>query len=215
MEKRAPPEITVAIVEDWPEFRTNMHSFINESDGFECDFVFGTAEEAIEMLPAIEPNIVLMDISLPGISGIECIRRIKAAIPKTQFLMLTVFDDDENIFDALKAGASGYMLKKNSPEKILEAVEELHNGGSPMSSEIARKVVMSFKNIETLNNELAALSPRENEVLTSLAKGYMYKEIADKCDISIETVKKHCHKIYEKLQVQSKTEAINKFYGKK
>ncbi len=154
-----------------------------------------------------------MDINLPGMSGVECIEKLKAKSPEIQFMMFTIYEDSEQVFDALSAGASGYLLKKTKPEKIIEAIKELHEGGAPMTAGIARRVVGSFQKQAHTSSEKSKLSARENEVLHFLAKGLLYKEIGTKLGISFGTVRQHIHKIYEKLHVQNKTEAINKVYG--
>ncbi|MFI5185566.1 MAG: response regulator [Chitinophagales bacterium] len=205
--------IHVVIIEDIPEIREGLQMLINGSDGFSCKNTFAAAEPAINELPLLNPDVVLMDIHLPGISGIEAVRKLKSLCDGTQFIMSTVYEDDENIFESLKAGASGYLLKKTAPSKILDAIVEVHNGGSPMSSQIARKVIASFQHKDSID-ETDVLTPKEKEILKQLAKGLRYKEIADEMKISIETVRSHARKIYEKLQVQSRTEALNKVYGR-
>ena len=207
--------ITVAIVEDMNEIRETLNHFINKDKEMKVIGSFQTAEEASEALPALQPDLVVMDISLPGMSGIECIRRIKPICPRTQFMMFTVYENDEKVFEALKAGAAGYMLKKHGSQKIIEALKELHSGGAPMSAEIARKVVSVFQEHIQLENELAPLlTSRENEVLRLLATGLLYKEISQHLNISHNTVKQHIHNVYEKLHVQNRTEALNKFFGR-
>jgi DNA-binding NarL/FixJ family response regulator len=166
-------------------------------------------------MPGQKPDIVIMDISLPGMSGIECIREIKGKLPATQFMMFTVYENDEKVFEALKAGASGYLLKNTGLVQMIEALKELHNGGSPMSANIARKLVRVFHEQENNASVVEVLSQRENEILQLLAKGLLYKEIADQLHISTSTVRQHIHKIYEKLHVQNRTEAINKAFGNK
>jgi DNA-binding NarL/FixJ family response regulator len=156
-----------------------------------------------------------MDINLPGMTGIECIRRIRSSTPGMLFMMFTVYEDNDQVFEALKAGASGYLLKKTAPAQIIDAIRELYHGGSPMSAQIARKLVAHFQEDSRPRNDDDALSPREREVLENLAKGMLYKEIADRLDISFHTVRQHIRNIYEKLHVQNKTEAINKVYGKR
>jgi DNA-binding NarL/FixJ family response regulator len=153
-----------------------------------------------------------MDIHLPGISGIECVKQLKPVLPQTQFMMCTVYEDNENVFDSLCAGASGYLLKNNPPGKITDAIIDLYHGGSPMSSTIARKVINAFQPVFQKNKEAESLTKRELELLELLAKGYRYKEIADKLFISFETVRTHIHNIYEKLHVQSRIEAVNKVF---
>ena len=189
-----------------------MISLLTKDERFQVLASFGNAETAVEELQAWQPDIVIMDINLPGMNGIDCIRKIKTQCPKTQFIMFTIYEDDEKVFEALVAGASGYLLKKTSFEKICESLVELSEGGSPMSTQIARKVINRLRSTET-TNELEVLSPRENDVLSHLAKGLLYKEIANKLNISTNTVRQHIHKIYEKLHVQNRTEAINKAFG--
>jgi DNA-binding NarL/FixJ family response regulator len=205
--------IHVAIVEDIKDIREAMRVLIDGSSGFDCNHVFENAEAAIEALPNINPDVVLMDINLPGMSGIECISKLKQQLPHTQFMMCTVYDDDDNIFDALQAGATGYILKRTSPAQILEAIRDLHHGGSPMSSEIARRVVASLQK-KNKNEHTEILSSREKEILKLLAEGYIYKEIAGKLFVGLETVKTHIHNIYEKLQVQNRAEALKKVYSR-
>jgi DNA-binding NarL/FixJ family response regulator len=205
--------IHVVIIEDIKDIREGLQLLIGGSDGFSCSKTFATAEEAINELPKLCPDVALMDIHLPGMNGIEAVRKLKHLCPGTQFIMSTVYEDDENIFESLKAGASGYLLKKTAPLKILDAITEVHNGGSPMSSQIARKVIASFQHKDSID-ETTILTPKEKEILKELSKGLRYKEIADEMKVSIETVRSHARKIYEKLQVQSRTEALNKVYGR-
>lgn len=205
--------IQVAIVEDIREIKEGLELLIDSSEGFRCIKTYSNAEEAIVDLPRINPDVVLMDINLPGINGIEAVRSLKPKIPATQFIMSTVYEDDENIFESLKAGASGYLLKKTAPSKILESITEVVNGGSPMSSQIARKVISSFQQKNSIEDS-SLLTQREKEILKLLARGLRYKEIAAELTISIDTVRTHTRHIYEKLQVQSRIEAINKVLGK-
>jgi len=204
--------IRVAIVEDDHDIRQSFESIIGSTLGFDCAKTYDNAEAAVADIPHLKPDVVIMDIHLPGMSGIEAVRILKAEMPDLQIAMCTVYEDDEHIFNALRAGASGYLLKRTTPEKLLEALSDLHNGGSPMSGEIARRVVASFQKKAVPSPELAALTPREKEILDLLAKGYLYKEIAAELFISIETVKRHIHNIYEKLHVQTRTEALNKVF---
>jgi DNA-binding NarL/FixJ family response regulator len=207
------PPITIAIVEDLDEVREGLRSFINSDPDLEVVDTFSNAEQASFSIPNNQPDIVIMDINLPGISGIECILEIKDKCPGTQFMMFTVYENDDKVFEALKAGASGYLLKKTPPAAIVQSLKDLYHGGSPMSSNIARKLVSSYQTKET-NSHSLLLSPRENEILELLAKGLLYKEIADKLSIATGTVRQHIHKIYEKLHVENRTEAINKVRGK-
>ncbi|MBS1530656.1 MAG: response regulator transcription factor [Bacteroidetes bacterium] len=205
--------IAVAIVEDIKEIREGLKILINLSEGFSCEDVYSTAEQALERLPRSQTDVVLMDINLPGINGIECVKQLKPMMPDTQFIMSTVYEDDENIYESLKAGATGYLLKKTVPARILEAIAEVYEGGSPMSTQIARRVIASFQKEDSIEaSEL--LTSREKEILKNLSEGLRYKEIAAKLKISIETVRTHARRIYEKLHVQSRTEALNKVYGK-
>jgi len=211
-------DITICIVDDNKDIRSALEQIIIMSDGYELLGSFSSADEALEEIPALKPKIVLMDINLgEGENGIQCVRQLKSEYPEILFMMCTVYEDDEKIFEALSAGASGYILKKTAPHKLLEAIRELQDGGAPMSSQIARKVVAAFQQkpggaaaTETLN----LLSNREKEILELLAKGMLYKEIAASLYISQETVRKHVYHIYEKLHVNNRVEAINKFFGR-
>ncbi|CAN5850386.1 response regulator transcription factor [soil metagenome] len=205
-------KIKVGIVEDTKDIREGLAMLIDASEGFSCTHSFPTAEDAIKTLPADPPDVVLMDINLPGMQGPECVKILKALCPQTQFLMCTVYEEDEHIFESLKAGANGYVLKKTAPDKLLEAIADIFQGGSPMTGGIARKVIASLQ--PSAQTKPAELSLREFEILESLAKGYRYKEIADKLFISIDTVRSHIRNIYEKLQVHSRTEALNKVFPK-
>lgn len=203
--------IKVGIVEDDLHIRESLRLLVNGTPGFSCLHVFESSEEAIDQLPGLNLNVVLMDIHLPGKSGINCIIQLKPLCKETSFLMCTSYEDTESVFTALKAGASGYIIKNTPPSKILEAITDIYQGGSPMSSHIARKIVQSFQTTEN-NTILESLSKRENEILIALSKGLRYKEISDQLCISTETVRKHIRNIYQKLQVQSRTEALNKAY---
>jgi DNA-binding NarL/FixJ family response regulator len=204
--------ITICIIEDILEIQNGLKSIIQSNAKFELLKCFDNAEDAITELPQLQPNIVITDINLPAKSGIECVAEINHNHPDIQFIMFTIYEDNDQVFEALKAGASGYILKNTSPEKIIESLVELHDGGSPMSPKIARKVLNTFNNQTSSVDEL--ISPREKEVLELLSKGFLYKEIADKLNISMSTVKRHLNHIYQKLQVQNKTEAINKMLGR-
>ncbi len=173
---------------------------------------FSNAEEALDTIPHLMLELVIMDIELPGISGIECVAKLKSLCPKTQFMMFTVFEESEHVFDALSAGAGGYMLKTSSEEEIIAALNELHEGGSPMSPLIARKVVASFQKQKQEAKHVESLTARELEILQLLSEGLLYKEISVKIEISIGSVKQHLHRIYEKLHVNNRTEAINKVF---
>lgn len=205
--------IKAAIVEDITDIRDALRVLINGSAGFSCIHTYDSAEAAIENPPPPDTDVILMDINLPGKSGIECVEILKEKLPHTQFMMCTIYDDDENIFNALSMGATGYLLKRTSPAQILEAMRELRNGGSPMSTEIARKVVASLQK-KKLFRHAEILTAREKEILSHLAKGFLYKEIAGVLSISTETVRKHIHNIYGKLQVQTRTEALNKVFAR-
>jgi len=203
--------IRVIIVEDDQAVREGLQILINGSEGYNCIAACSSAEEALKILPQLLPHVVLMDINLPGMNGIECVVCIKNAYPDIQVMMLTVFDNTDEIYKSLAAGATGYLLKKTPPAKLLEAISELVNGGSPMSGEIARKVVQTFLKPALHQFPEANLTPREEEILSYLAKGYLYKEIANTLFINIETVRTHIHKIYQKLQVRTRTEVLLKY----
>jgi DNA-binding NarL/FixJ family response regulator len=202
--------ISIVIVEDLSEVREGLNQFLSLNNEFKVLDTFQTGEEAVYDIPKLQPDIVIMDISLPGINGIECIRQVKHKSPRTQFMMFTVYENDEKVFEALKAGASGYLLKNTGLLEMVEALKELHNGGSPMSANIARKLVTVFREKERDTLPVEALTKRENEILELLSRGLLYKEIAEKLGISTGTVRQHIHKIYEKLHVANRTEAINK-----
>jgi DNA-binding NarL/FixJ family response regulator len=206
--------ITVSIVEDDDSIRESLAILINGSSGFHCVSTYRNAEDALENIPLEMPDAVLMDINLPRMSGIECVQQLKTIVPNLQIIMLTVYEDADQVFESLKVGASGYLLKRTSPAKLLEAIEEVYRGGSPMSSQIARKVVQSFHKAERPLQEMESLTKREQEILAHLAKGYRYKEIADALFISVDTVRSHLRSIYEKLQVRSRTEAVLKYLQK-
>jgi DNA-binding NarL/FixJ family response regulator len=202
--------IEVMIVEDDKAVREGLQFLINGSDGFRCMAACCSGEEALGEISRQQPQVVLMDINLPGMNGIECVVGIKNSYPEIQVMMLTVFDNSDEIFKSLAAGATGYMLKKTPPAKLLESIHELINGGSPMSGEIARKVVQTFSKPPDRHFPEFILTPREEEILAYLSKGYLYKEIAAELFISIETVRTHIRKIYQKLQVRTRTEALLK-----
>lgn len=204
-------DLKIGIVEDEKSIRESVAYLINESEGFSCEDVFDTAEVAIKKIPKLNLDVVLMDIHLPDKTGIQCVEKLFPLCPNTQFIMFTSFEDTELVFNALKAGAKGYLTKTTQPSKILEAIIEVYNGGSPMSSNIARKVVTSFHHTEK-NNELEKLTDREKQILEYLSKGLRYKEIATQLFVSAETIRTHVRNIYDKLQVNSRTEAINKAY---
>ncbi|MFN2438866.1 MAG: response regulator [Chitinophagaceae bacterium] len=203
--------IRVAVIEDLENYRNALQVLLNGSEGFTCAGAYETAETAIKGINALQPDIALVDINLPVMNGIELVKFIKKESPATLCMMCTAYDEDDKIFKALEAGAHGYILKSTSPAKLLEAIIDLKNGGSPMSNEIARKVVTTFN--KKINPELAQLTQREQEVLALLAEGLLYKEIAARLTLSIETVKRHCFNIYQKLHVSNRSEAIGKYYG--
>jgi DNA-binding NarL/FixJ family response regulator len=200
--------ISVAIVEDDVPAREILAGWIRDADGFKCAGEYDDAETALARLPVENPSVVLFDINLPGMNGIECVRRLKPRLPHTQFVMVTVYEDANHIFDALSAGASGYMLKQTKRSELIDALKDVHAGGSPMSSQIARKVVQSFRRTESETDGTNDLSPREREVIELLARGYLYKEIAEKLTISVPTVNTYIRRIYEKLHVRSRAQAV-------
>ena len=206
--------IRVAIVEDNDSIRDSLALILDGSPGLKCCGAWPSAEEALANLPRQPVDVALMDINLPGLSGIECVRQLKAALPTLQFIMLTIEDDSRKVFDSLKAGASGYLLKSLPPAQIVAAVEEVHRGGSPMSSQIARMLVQQFQQAGRGNSELARLTPREEEVLGLAVKGYRSKEIADALSLGVQTVQTHFRNIYEKLQVRSRAEAVARYLGR-
>ncbi len=203
--------ITISIVEDNDQLRGTLARVLNRAEGFQCISQFANAEDALKTLPQDKPNVVLMDINLPGMNGVECVRQLKPLCPTTQVIMLTVYEDTENIFNALAAGATGYMLKRTPRAELIEAIRDVLKGGSPMTTHIARKVVQSFQRSVASTQSTEDLSPREREVLDCLAQGFLYKEIAEKLAISYETVHTYIRRIYEKLQVRTRTEAVAKF----
>lgn len=212
-------EISVCVVDDNRELRIALEEIISMSDGFKCISIISSAEDAINQIPVLKPEVVLMDINLgTEETGIDVVRVLKPRIPDTNFMMCTVYEEDEKIFEALSAGASGYILKKTNPSKMLDSIRELYEGGAPMSSQIARKVVAAFQqqqsHIVNDGDNLDMLSSREKEILEYLSRGLMYKEIASQLFLSPETVRKHVYHIYEKLHVNNRVAAVNKFYGR-
>lgn len=204
--------ITVSIVEDDGPARQILADWIDRAEGFRCIGQYGNAEAALAKLPEENPRVVLMDINLPGMNGIECVRQLKRMLPTAQFVMLTVYEDADHIFNALAAGATGYLLKQTPRNELLAALNQVHSGGSPMTSNIARKVVQSFQQQwQPGASEDGDLSPREHEVLQLLARGYLYKEIADALNISLPTVNTYIRRIYEKLHVRSRAQAVAKY----
>lgn len=206
--------VSVAVIEDQKQTREMLVSLVNADERFSCVGAYETAEDAIEQLSLQSTDVVLVDIHLPVSSGIDCVRILKQRAPSVQFVMCTSLEDADNIFNALQAGATGYITKATPPAKILDSLIDAHKGGSPMSSQIARKVINYFHQPARANTELNKLSAREQEILSYLAKGYRYKEIATTMFISVETVRKHIHNIYDKLQVNSRMDAINKVFPK-
>jgi DNA-binding NarL/FixJ family response regulator len=210
-----PVSIGIAIVEDDVPAREIIAGWIRSADGFKLVGEYDDAETAIADLPQRKPSVVLFDINLPGMNGIECVRKLKPRLPDTQFLMVTVYEDANHIFDALAVGASGYLLKQTRRSELIDALKDVHAGGSPMSSQIARKVVQSFRRNETgstdTDGEAAELSNREREVLELLARGYLYKEIAEQLKISVPTVNTYIRRVYEKLHVRSRAQAVAKY----
>ena len=207
--------IRVSIVEDDVRVRSNLARLIDRSEGFRCLSQHPSAENALEELPYAMPDVVLMDINLPGMNGVECVWRLKDLLPKTQIIMLTVYEKTEHIFDALAAGATGYLLKQTPPSELLAAIRDVHRGGSPMTSHIARKVVASFKQARPPSEpDSEALTSREQQILDFLTKGYLYKEIAEALSIRYDTVHAHVRNIYEKLHVRSRGQAVAKHLQK-
>lgn len=215
--------ITVCIVDDTADIRHALEEIVRLSDDYKLLGSFSSGEDALQKIPVLQPNVVLMDINLGGISGIECVRKLKPENPDILFMMCTVYEEDEKIFEALSAGANGYILKKTSPAKILDAIRDLSEGGAPMSTQIARKVVAAFQQRNLIPDQTSSapvedklnnLSNRELEILELLSKGLLYKEISAKLFISQETVRKHVYHIYEKLHVNNRIEAVNRFFGR-
>ena len=207
------PPIQVALVEDDPEIRANLAHRVGRSPGFRLLRSYSDAESALADLPRHPPDVVLMDINLPGIDGVECVRQLKVKMPAVQFIMLTIYEDGNRLFKSLMAGASGYLLKRTPPDKLLVAIQEAHEGGAPMTPEVARRVVQHFQQIPQPSSDLQRLTPRETDVLEQLAKGFLYKEIEDNLGIGTGTLRGYIANVYEKLHVHSRTEAVVKFLG--
>lgn len=205
--------IAVSIVEDIDDVRNGLAAIIRMSDGLNLLHSFATAEEALPALMSSPPDIVIMDINLPGMNGIDCIRQARMRNPRIQFMMFTIYENSDTVFEALEAGATGYLLKNSSPAKIVESLKELYDGGSPMNAEIAKKLVIRFQKQASILNDYH-LTPKEHEVLQLMSKGYLYKEIATELNNTVNTIKQHIRHIYEKLHVQNKAEAINKVFLK-
>lgn len=200
--------INISIVEDDVRLRSTLSNLIHSTRGFHCVSQHPSAENALAELPVMKPDVVLMDINLPGMNGVDCVRKLREVLPSVQVVMLTVYENTNIIFNALTAGASGYLLKQSQPEQIIQAIRDVYDGGSPMTSHIARKVVASFQQIANPVNDYEKLSVREQEVLDHLSQGFFYREIAEKLNISYTTVHTHLRRIYEKLHVRSRTEAV-------
>jgi DNA-binding NarL/FixJ family response regulator len=202
--------IRVSIVEDDARVRVSFCRLVDQAPGFSCVSQHSSAEAALDALAAVRPHVILMDINLPGMSGVECIHAVKTLLPDVQIVMLTVYEDTDLIFGALSAGATGYLLKRTPPDELLRGIRDVHRGGSPMTSHIARKVVQFLRQTPPPGSAEDALSPREREVLDYLSRGYLYKEIAAELALSYDTVHTYVRRIYEKLQVHSRTEAVAK-----
>ncbi|MCU0772098.1 MAG: response regulator transcription factor [Verrucomicrobia bacterium] len=203
--------IKVSIVDDNDGIRSSLSALIRRSPALELIGEYADGETAVKEIPLKVPDVVLMDINLPGMDGVECVRQLKSALPKLQVLMLTVYEDSDSLFKSLKAGASGYLLKRTASARLLEAIREVNSGGSPMTPQLARRVVQYFSGPSEPQSDLDALTPGEREFLDQLAGGYAYKEIADRMKISIDTVRSYVRTVYEKLHVHSRTEAVVKF----
>jgi len=203
--------IKICIVEDNARLRESVAQVLNQAPGLRCMSTYGSAEAAVRDLPSQKPDVALVDIHLPGMNGIECVAELKAQLPRLQVLMLTRYEQSDMIFDSIRAGASGYLLKHTSAADLVQAVEQVHAGGAPMTMQIARKVINHFQQIRKPASDVEKLTPREQEVLNFLAKGYLYKEIAGNLGISINTLRNHLRAIYDKLHVHSRTEATVKF----
>lgn len=210
MSRKEHSPIAVAVVEDDATTRNSLAELLRRTRGFRCVAALSNGEDAVEQLPRLRPDVILMDIHLPGMSGVECAGRIKDVLPDTQILMLTVFEDSETIFRALQAGASGYLLKRTEPLEVLEAIRDILQGGAPLSSQVARKVIQAFQTPRANVPADARLTRREEEILACLSEGYSDKEIADHLAITVPTVRTHLTHIYRKLHVQSRTEAVIK-----
>ncbi len=205
--------IAVSIVEDNQGTRDGLKALLNRTPGLRCAGTHATGEDALRLIPGENPDVVLVDINLPGINGIECVGGLKERIPKAHILILTTYDQDDLIFESLRAGAHGFLLKNMPPNELMQAIIQVHEGGSPMSMRVARKVVKYFQGIEKPSPDVEALTKREQEIVGLLAKGYLYKEIAEQLGISLNTVRVHLHSVYEKLHVHSRTQAVLKVFG--
>ncbi len=207
-------QIKVSIVEDNLGTRESLTELLGRAGMLRCVGAHPSGEEALAKIPSEEPDVVLMDINLPRMNGIECVAKLEERLPKVQVLMLTTYEESDLIFDSLRRGASGYLLKNMPAAELVQAIEQVHAGGAPMSMQIARKVVSHFQQIKSPRSDMEKLTKREYEILGALAKGYLYKEIADQMGITLSTVRGHLHTVYEKLHVQSRTEAVVKFLGR-
>ena len=203
--------IKVSIVDDDDGIRSSLATLIRRSPALKLMGDYADAETAIKELPRKEPDVVLMDINLPGMNGVECVRQLKSTLPKLQVLMLTVYEDSDSLFKSFRAGASGYLLKRTASARLLEAIQDVHEGGSPMTPQLARRVVQFFSGPPQQDSPFSKLTPGEREFLDQLANGYTYKEIADQLGISIDTIRTYLRRIYEKLHVHSRTEAVAKY----
>jgi len=203
--------IKVAIVEDDEGIRSSLGALIRRASALRLAGDYPDAESAIKEIPRRPPDVVLMDINLPGLNGVECVRQLKSALPAVQFLMLTVYEDSDSLFNSLKAGASGYLLKRTASARLLEAIKDVYAGGSPVTPQLARRLVQYFSRLGDGDSSLSHLTPGERDFLDQLANGYAYKEIADRMKISIDTVRSYVRTVYEKLHVHSRTEAVVKY----
>jgi DNA-binding NarL/FixJ family response regulator len=206
--------ITVAIVEDDPETRENLILLLGEAKGLKCLGAFATGEDALQGIPLKKPEVALVDINLPGMNGIECVTKLKALMPELLVLMLTTYEQHDLIFKSLRAGASGYLIKNMPPEELIEAFEQVHAGGAPMSMQVTRAVVDYFHKTEKSASDLEKLTQQEQKILSLMAKGFLYKEIANQLGIAFHTVRAHVRSIYEKLHIQSRAQASMKFLGR-
>lgn len=204
--------VTVCLVEDNHEVRENCAALLNGAPGLQCLGAYGSAEEALKNIPLSPPDVALVDIHLPGMSGIECVAKLKAALPDLQILMLTLYERGDLIFNSLRAGANGYLLKSMSSADLIQAVEQVHAGGVPMTMSVARKVIACFQNTQPSASPLEMLTPREHEILEQLGKGCYYREISEALGISLATVRTHLHSVYRKLHVKSRTQAVIKLH---
>jgi DNA-binding NarL/FixJ family response regulator len=204
-------KINVCIVEDNSHLRETIRGFINLNPGFECHSVFSSGEELLKNLPVPSPDVVLMDINLPGMSGIDCVGQLKQRLPGVNIMMLTIYENSDRIFEALAAGANGFLVKNTPPEKLLEAIHDVAGGGGPMSSHIARKVIQAFQSAPNKPAPIEHITPRERQILELLSRGLSYKMMASDLDLSMGTIQTHISRIYKKLHVNCRTEAVMKF----